>query len=85
MANSQAWCQEEKIKNKTWFFGLLLTVFFDIIEIISNAIFWFIYRNKEKSQLPAIENPILLESATTLARKIRTQKVKLVPFSFSLK
>ena len=82
MANSQAWCQEEKIKYKTWFVGLLFTVFFNVIEIISDAIYWFIYRNKKKTQLPAIENPILLESATSLAKKIRRQKVKFVLFPF---
>jgi fatty acid amide hydrolase 2 len=82
MANSQAWCQEEKVKNKTWFVGLLLTVFFSIVEIISDTIYWFLLRNKEKTKLPAIENPILLESATTLAKKIRTREVKLVLFPF---
>jgi fatty acid amide hydrolase 2 len=79
MANSQVWCQEESVKNKTWFVRLLLAVFFGIVQIISDAIYWFIYRNKEKTQLPAIEDPILLESATSLAKKIRTQKVKLFP------
>ncbi|XP_046652428.1 fatty-acid amide hydrolase 2-like [Daphnia pulicaria] len=75
MANSQVWCQEESVKNKTWFVRLLLAVFFGIVQIISDAIYWFIYRNKEKTQLPAIEDPILLESATSLAKKIRTQKI----------
>ncbi|XP_032781058.1 fatty-acid amide hydrolase 2 [Daphnia magna] len=72
---SQAWCQKERVKNKAWFVRVLLTVFFRIIEIISDMIFWFIHKKKEKTILPPIENLLLLESASSLARKIRDQKI----------
>lgn len=74
---SQAWCQREKVKNKTWFVRILLTVFFRTIEFISDMIFWIIHQKKEKTLLPPIENLLLLESASSLARKIRDQKVEI--------
>nr|CAH0104196.1 unnamed protein product [Daphnia galeata] len=72
---SQAWCQKEKVKNKTWFVRILLTVFYRTVEVISDMVFWFIHKKREKTILPAIDNLLLLESASSLARKIRTQKV----------
>ncbi|KAK4023061.1 hypothetical protein OUZ56_008496 [Daphnia magna] len=69
------WCQEEKVKILTWFVGLFLNVLFRTTEIFSNVIFWLVYRNEEKIRLPAIDNSILLESATCLAKKIRTQEI----------
>ena len=74
---SQAWCQREKVKNKTWFVRILLTVFYRTVEVISDMVFWFIHKKREKTILPAINNLLLLESASSLARKIRTQKVSL--------
>jgi fatty acid amide hydrolase 2 len=75
---SQAWCQKEKVKNKAWFVRLILTVFYRTIEIISDMVFWLIHKKKEKTILPAFDNLLLLESASSLARKIRTRKVYLV-------
>ncbi|XP_046437078.1 fatty-acid amide hydrolase 2-like [Daphnia pulex] len=72
---SQAWCQKEKVKNKAWFVRILLTVFYRTIEIISDMVFWLIHKKKEKTILPAFDNLLLLESASNLARKIRTRKV----------
>ncbi|GAB6030623.1 hypothetical protein CHUAL_007483 [Chamberlinius hualienensis] len=45
------------------------------VELISDLIFNFIYKNR-KIPLPPIKNLILLESATTIATKIRTRKIK---------
>ncbi|EFX90254.1 hypothetical protein DAPPUDRAFT_205366 [Daphnia pulex] len=38
-------------------------------------VFWLIHKKKEKTILPAFDNLLLLESASSLARKIRTRKV----------
>lgn len=75
MASKQAWCQKEKVKNKTWFLGIVLTIVYRTIEIISDTIFWLIHKKKEKIVLPPIDNLLLLESASSLAKKIRMKKV----------
>lgn len=77
---TQAWCREKKVKKYTWFTGLFLCIFFKTLDIFSNIVFWLLHRNKKKIPLPGINNPILLESATRLAKRIRTQEVKLVLF-----
>lgn len=67
--------QKERRTKKAWFLQLFLTVFFRVVEIISDTIFWLIYRKTEKITLPPLDNLLLLESASSLALKIRTQKV----------
>lgn len=76
MAQDTAWCQKEKVKRKTGLLRVFLTVSFRVWEFISNTIFWFIFHNAEKKALPAIDNLLLMESASSLANKIRTQKVR---------
>ena len=72
---SQAWCQEEGVKTKTWVVGIIITIFFRTVEIISDLIFGLIHMKKKKITLPPIDNVLLLESASSLAKKIRSQKV----------
>lgn len=74
----KAWCQKENVKKKTGFVAIILTLLFRTWEFVSDTIFWLLYRNAEKTNLPPFENPLLLESATSLATKIRTQKVSFV-------
>ncbi len=78
MTSQAPWCQQENIKTKTWLVGILLGVLYRTIEIISDFIFWLIHKKKEKIILPPIDNLLLLESASGLAKKIRTQKVGLI-------
>jgi len=52
-----------------------LRIIFRIFEFITDSIFWFMNRKNEKTELPPITNLLLLESASSLALKIRTQKV----------
>lgn len=49
---------------------------FYIINIVGRLIFKLIYGVKGKT-MPAITDPILLESATSLARKIRKREVRM--------
>lgn len=72
---SQAWCQKERVKKKTRVLGIFLTVLFRVIEAFSDFIFWLIHKKSDKVPLPPIDNFLLLESASSLATKIRTQKV----------
>ncbi len=53
----------------------ILSVFFKFIELITDSIFKFLHRNAESKKLPPIENHILMQSATSLASKIRNQSV----------
>ena len=61
----------------TTYIGIIVTFLFRMFELVTDAIFSFLHRNaeKEKVQLPAISNPLLLESGSSLAHKIRTQQV----------
>ncbi|XP_066968821.1 fatty-acid amide hydrolase 2 isoform X1 [Macrobrachium rosenbergii] len=45
------------------------------MEIISRLVFWIVYRGNQHTPLPPITNLILLDSASTLAVKIRTRKL----------
>jgi len=53
----------------------ILSVFFKFIELITDSIFKFLHRNAESKKLPPIENHILMQSATSLASKIRNQSL----------
>lgn len=75
MTSPQPWCQKEKVKKKTRALGLFLCFFYRTLEIISEFVFWLMYRNAKKQVLPPIDNLLLLESASSLALKIRTKKV----------
>lgn len=56
-------------------FGLILESWVvRLIHLIARLLFKFIYGEKGES-MPAITDPILLESATSLASKIRKQEV----------
>ena len=72
---SQPWCQEKGVKNKTWIVGILITIFFRTFEIIADLIFKLFYMRIKKISLPPIDNSLLLESASSLAKKIRAQEV----------
>lgn len=80
--NSQAWCQKNEVKNKVWIFSLFLAVLFRAINLFGDLLFWLIHLRKEKVILPAFDDSLLLESATSLAKKIRTQKVSIILFKF---
>ena len=77
MASSLAWCQEDKLRNKTWLASVIFAFLFRSVEMISDLIFWLLYNMKAKITLPPINNPLLLESASSLAKKIRTREVSL--------
>lgn len=79
MSTAPPWCQREKVKKKTWILGIVLTLLFRLIEIVSDTIFWLIHYNAKPQVLPPITNGLLLESGTSLAEKIRNQKVN-IPF-----
>lgn len=64
-----------RVEKPKWPITALFTITFQIWELIVNFVFWLMHRNAKKTILPAIDNPLLLESATNLAFKIRTQKV----------
>ncbi|CAL4114923.1 unnamed protein product, partial [Meganyctiphanes norvegica] len=49
-----------------------------ICELLSRFLCWFWYRDNPHTPLPPIRNLILLESAQSLATKIRTKKLKSV-------
>ena len=77
MAPREAWCQSDGVKNKTWIVRVMLTVLFRLWEITTDTIFWLLYRNAKRTPLPEIDNLLLLDSATSLAAKIRNRKVLL--------
>ena len=52
-----------------------LTVLRVVLEAISRVIFGLIYWGDPHQELPPIRNLLLLESATSLAAKIRARKV----------
>ena len=70
-----AWCQKEDVKNKTWIIEMVVTFFFRMFEFVTDAVFSFMHRNTQKITLPPISNPLLLDSASSLAHKIRTRQV----------
>ena len=71
----RARCQKEEVKKKTWIIGMVVTFFFRMFELATDAVFSFMHRNTHKIALPPICNPLLLDSASSLAHKIRTQQV----------
>lgn len=60
--------------NKFGFLRMLETWSFRLFNIIARFIFQLIYGVKGQT-MPAISDPILLESASSLAKKIRNQEV----------
>ena len=74
---SQAWCQREGVRNKTWILGFILMVMYRIVEFVSDTLFGLYYSRNQKLFLPAFEDPLLIESASSLAFKIRTKKVNI--------
>ena len=54
---------------------VVLSILFKILELVSDAIFSFLHRNVKTEKLPPFKNLILLDSATSLAAKIRNQTV----------
>lgn len=60
--------------------NFLLQVLFFIRSLIDSFIDWFfglaIYDDRHKKVLPKVKNELILESAVSLARKIRNQEVK---------
>merc|ERR1712071_643745 len=61
--------------NKTTIFTFMFGLTYQIFCIISAGVFWLINIRNKKAVLPPINNLLLLESASSLALKIRTQKV----------
>lgn len=55
----------KKLRN---FLGYLLNLLVSVFSLIING-------DRPKARIPAIRNPLLLESATSLARSIRTREV----------
>jgi hypothetical protein len=48
---------------------------FRIVEVVSSVLFWVVYHGSGE-KMPPIENLLLLDSATAIAHKIRTRKVR---------
>ncbi len=68
--------KNRSVEKRSRIFHIVLTIFFRLWELVTDSIFWFMYRNDQsKTVLPAIKDPLILESAVSLADKIRTQKV----------
>ncbi|XP_064116184.1 fatty-acid amide hydrolase 2-like isoform X1 [Macrobrachium nipponense] len=63
-----------KVNRMKWLDLFLRTVRISM-EIISRLVFWIVYRGNHHTPLPPITNLILLDSASTLAVKIRTRKL----------
>lgn len=63
-----------KRKRGSPFLRIVGDVFFRLYTMLARFMFRFIYGDKGQS-MPAITDPILLESATSLASKIRKQEV----------
>jgi hypothetical protein len=55
-----------------WF---ILRSFVVIFETVAGWIFWLVNRNRPKGNLPPVDDPIVLESALSLAAKIRKRQV----------
>ena len=84
MSTAPPWCQRENVKKKTWILGIVLTLLFRLLEIVSDTIFWLIHYNAKPQVLPPITNGLLLESGTSLAEKIRNQKVNMIILFFKV-
>ncbi|XP_069696684.1 fatty-acid amide hydrolase 2-like isoform X2 [Periplaneta americana] len=63
---SSSWTKELKIICKR--------LLFQLIQVVTHGLFWLVYHGSGE-KIPAIENPLLLDSASALAHKIRTRKV----------
>lgn len=63
---------------RDWFFGLLLETIYFCWSGAVEFLFWIWFSFVRRQRLPPLQNPILLESATSLAAKIRTGEVKSV-------
>ena len=50
-------------------------IFRIIIDLLTNLIYGWIYEGERATQLPPIKDVVLLDPATVLAEKIRTQKI----------
>lgn len=70
--------------NGFYFFLYALSLIRIILDLIAGIIFKRYYKNKSVS-LPPITDAILLESATSLAEKIRNQKVNYILWCFALR
>ena len=70
------------VKKPSWFVSVIVPVLFRLWELIVDAVFWLKHLNAKKTILPAIDNPLLLQSATSLAHQIRTRKV--IQFYFKI-
>lgn len=57
-------------------------LFFRVVSIFLRFIFSLVYSQPGK-KMPPIKNPILLESATSLAHKIRRKEVNIILYSIS--
>lgn len=60
---------------------LIINVYYAIVAILARLVFQCWYGRKGKTMSP-IKDPILLDSATTIARKIRTKQVSMLIFDF---
>jgi fatty acid amide hydrolase 2 len=67
--------RKEKTNRTVAVLGVILSVLFKILELVSDAIFSFLHRKVQTEKLPPFKNRILLDSATSLAAKIRNQTV----------
>ena len=67
--------RKEKTNRTVAILGVVLSILFKILELVSDAIFSFLHRNVKTEKLPPFKNLILLDSATSLAAKIRNQTV----------
>ena len=66
---------KEKTNRTVVIIGVVLSILFKVFELVSDAIFSFLHRNDKTEKLPSFKNLILLDSATSLAAKIRNQTV----------
>ena len=67
------------MRTETGLLDVAISLLFRIFQFICNLCFWLIYRNEKPVKLPDIDNLMLLESASSLALKIRNRKVSLLP------
>jgi len=72
MAKLSDWQNRKKMRSVL---SSIIRIIFRIFECIVDGIFWLFNRKNQKTDLPPITNLLLLESASSLAIKIRTQKV----------
>ncbi len=67
--------KNRSVEKRSRLVHIVLTILFRLWELVTDTIFWFMHRNDQtKTVLPAITDPLILESAVSLAEKIRTQK-----------